>query len=322
VLVTDENVAPLWGEIVGASLAGAGVAVDALTVPAGERSKSFAQLRRVLEFLERTGLDRHGLVVALGGGTVGDLAGFAAAIWLRGVRLLQVPTTLLAMVDSAIGGKTGINTRATKNSVGAFWQPVAVVADLATLGTLPTAEYEAAFAEVIKYAVAMDARLALALLAEREGLAARDPESLAPVVEACVAAKARVVARDERESGPRAILNYGHTVGHAVEIASGYRAVHGRAVALGMRAAARIAERTGFCSAGLVAQQDELLAAYGLPGRLPRVGAEAVLAAIARDKKARAGEVAWVLPRELGRAAVGRRVPEEVVRSVVTELLA
>ncbi len=320
-LVTDDNVAAFWGEGVAQALTGGGVHVDTLAVPAGERSKSFEEYRRVLEFLEEVALDRHGAVIALGGGVVGDLAGFAAATWLRGVRLVQVPTSLLAMVDSAVGGKTGIDTARTKNGVGAFHQPVLVLADLATLGTLPEEEYVLAFAEIVKYAVTIDARLAMTLLADRESLRVRDPEHLEEVVERCVAAKARVVAEDERERGARAVLNYGHTAGHAIEVALRYTVPHGAAVAQGMRIAARIGARVGTCTDGLVAQQEELLNAFGLPGRMRRVRPEDVLTAIPRDKKARAGSVEWVLPREMGKAIVGRAVPDSIVESVVREVL-
>ncbi len=319
-VVTDEHVAPLWADALVQGLSGQGVTAGVHTVPAGESAKSFEHLRRVLAFLEDERIDRQGVVIALGGGVVGDLAGFAASVWLRGVRVVQVPTTLLAMVDSAIGGKTGIDTERTKNGVGTFWQPVAVVSDLATLGTLPEDDFLAAFAEVVKYAVAMDAGLASVLLAERERLRQRHPDALEPVVERCVAAKGRVVAADEREGGAREILNYGHTVAHAIEVATGYQAVHGHAVAQGMRAAARIAARVGFCGPDLVDEQEELLRAFDLPGRLPAYEPEAVLAAIPRDKKARAGAVRWVMPRELGRAEVGKRVPDDVVREVVLQL--
>ncbi|MBO0682458.1 MAG: 3-dehydroquinate synthase, partial [Candidatus Dormibacteraeota bacterium] len=290
-------------------------------VDPGEGSKSLAEFGRVIEFLEEARIDRAGVVVALGGGRVGDLAGFAASAWLRGVRLLQVPTSLLAMVDSSVGGKTGVNTSRTKNSVGAFWQPAAVVADLATLGTLPEDEYLAAFAEVVKYGVAMDAGLAERLLAEAPLLRARDPVSLEAVVSRCVELKAGVVAADERESGPRQILNYGHTVGHALEAASEYASAHGRAVALGMRAAARVAGRMGLCGDELEETQEALLDAFGLPGPLPAVSAERVLAAIPRDKKSRGGVVRWVLPRRLGKAQLGVAAPEEVVGEVVHSLL-
>jgi 3-dehydroquinate synthase len=321
-VVSDSNVAAAWAEPALASLTGAGVRAELYSVQPGERAKSLDELGRVLTFLEEVRLDRHGAVVALGGGTVGDLAGFAAAVWLRGVRAVQVPTTLLAMVDSSVGGKTGVNTARTKNSVGAFWQPSAVVADLATLTTLPEDEYLAAFAEIVKYGVAMDAGLAGQLARLKQQLLSRQPEALETVVTRCVELKAQVVAADERETGPRQVLNYGHTVGHAVEAVSRYQASHGRAVAQGMRAAVRIAERMGLCDARLVSTQEDLLTAFGLPGRLPQVDPEDVLSAISRDKKSRAGAVRWVLPRELGRVQVGVQAPQELVADVVRALLA
>jgi 3-dehydroquinate synthase len=320
-VVTDQTVAEGWADPVRDGLTGAGVRTAIHVEEPGEQSKSMAGLGRALRFLEEAAIDRHGVVVALGGGTVGDLAGFAAAVWLRGVRHVLVPTTLLAMVDSSVGGKTGVNTERTKNGVGAYWQPAAVVSDLAVLSTLPEADYLAAFGEIVKYAIAMDAALADLLEAEGDGLRARAAAALEPVVARCVELKAAVVAADEREGGPRAILNYGHTVGHALESASGYRAAHGRAVAFGMDAVARIAVAMGSCAPSLVRRQDALLEAFGLPGPLPRVTPEAVLAAIPRDKKSRGGVVRWVLPRELGRAQVGAEAPSEVVAAVVRDLL-
>jgi len=258
----------------------------------------------------------------VGGGTVGDLAGFAAAVWQRGVRLVGVPTTLLAMVDSSIGGKTGINGTRSKNAIGAFWQPSAVIADLACLETLPVANYRDAFAEVVKYAVAMDRGLIDLLQKERPRLLEADRAMLERVVFRCVAAKALVVAKDEREQGRRAILNYGHTAGHALEAASGFRISHGRAVAFGMRVAARLALSMELCGKRLVDTQDDLLTEYGLPDRAPRVDPARVLAAIPRDKKARRGKVAWVLPRRLGHAEIGHEVPSPMVRRAVTRALA
>ncbi|HLQ61933.1 MAG TPA: 3-dehydroquinate synthase [Candidatus Acidoferrales bacterium] len=320
-VVTDSRVRRLWGMDVVQRLERAGFQVPLLALPAGERSKTLAMLARVLSFAEQQGLDRGACLVALGGGTVGDLAGFAAGVWLRGIAYFQVPTTLLAMVDSSIGGKTAVNTAKTKNAVGVFWQPEAVVSDLAVLRTLPPVEYRTAFGEVVKYAVAMDAELASLLESDRERLNARDPEALEAVVTLCVKAKAAVVAADERDQGERAILNYGHTAGHALEVASGYRVAHGQAVAFGMRVAARIAARSGLSEPGLVATQDRLLAGFGLPGRLPAVAAEAILEAIPRDKKARAGQVAWVLPRELGRAEPGHQADARLVSKAVREAL-
>jgi 3-dehydroquinate synthase len=320
-IVTDSNVRP-WAAKVAKSIKRAGLKTAIHAIPAGERSKSIHQLHEVLAFLERQRIDRGGCVIAVGGGTVGDLAGFAAAVWQRGIRLVGVPTTLLAMVDSSIGGKTGINGTRTKNAIGAFWQPSAVIADLACLQTLPATSYRDAFAEVVKYAVAMDRGLADLLQKERTRLLAADKAMLERVVFRCVAAKALIVAKDEREKGPRAILNYGHTAGHALEAATGFRISHGRAVAFGMRVAARVALSLDLCSKRLVETQDELLTAYGLPDRAPHVDPARVLAAIPRDKKARRGRVAWVMPRRMGHAEPGHTVPSPLVRRVVTRALA
>lgn len=296
-----------------ASVPSLGLEVPELVLEGGEAAKTWEVLRRVVEFLEDAGLRRDGCVVAVGGGSIGDLAGFAAAIWQRGVSVVQVPTTLLAMVDAAIGGKTAIDTPRAKNAVGAFWQPAAVVADLDRLATLPDAQVRSGLAEVVKYAVAMDADLA--------GMLDGEPATSEAVIARCVQLKAGVVAEDEREtSGRREILNYGHTAGHALEAASAYSVLHGQGVAFGMRAAARIAAAQGLCGADLVAAQERLLERFGLPGDLPQVAAGEILAALPRDKKSSGGRVRWVLPRELGRAEVGHDVPDALVREVVTDL--
>jgi 3-dehydroquinate synthase len=320
-IVTDANVLP-WARKVARTVKRAGVKTPIHVIPPGERSKSMAALGDVVSFLERQKVDRAGCVIAVGGGTVGDVAGFAAAVWQRGVRVVQVPTTLLAMVDSSIGGKTGVNGRRSKNAIGAFWQPAAVVTDLAFLETLPPVNYREAFAEVVKYAVAMDHGLYELLMKNRERLVAGDRAALERVVFQCVMAKALVVAKDEREKGPRAILNYGHTAGHALEAASGFRISHGRAVAFGMRVAARIALAMDLCGRRLVESQDAMLTAYGLPDRAPRVDLARVMAAISRDKKARRGKVAWVMPRRLGHAEPGHAVPAPIVRRVLRKALA
>ena len=320
-VVTDRTVAGLWGGVLEDGLTGHGLTAWVHVVEPGEHAKSLTELERVLNFLEASRVDRRGVVIALGGGTVGDLAGFAAAVWLRGIRCVQVPTSLLAMVDSSIGGKTGVNLGRTKNAVGAYWQPALVVSDLALLETLPNTEYLAAFGEIVKYAVAMDGSLAERLEADAQPLLNRSSEALEPVVARCVELKAKVVAADEREEALRAILNYGHTVGHAVESASGYTAAHGRAVALGMEAAARISLEIGLCDSALVGRQDALMERFGLPGELPAVTAGTVLAAVPRDKKSVGGSVHWVLPREMGRAQLGIKVPAETVARVVRALL-
>ena len=320
-IITDTNARP-WAAKVAKAIKRAGLKTAIHAIPAGERSKSMTQLDQVLSFLERQKIDRGGCVIAVGGGTVGDVAGLAAALWQRGVRLVAVPTTLLAMVDSSIGGKTGVNGRRSKNAIGSFWQPSAVVSDLAAIETLPAPSYRDAFAEVVKYAVAMDRGLFDLLQRNAPRLVDRDLSLLERVVFRCVTAKALIVAKDERDRGPRAILNYGHTAGHALEAATGFRVSHGRAVAFGMRVAADIAVSMELCSKRLADSQDALLEALGLPGRPPRADVKKVLAAIALDKKARGGKVAWVMPRRIGHAEVGHAVPGALVRRVVTRALA
>ncbi|HKC19550.1 MAG TPA: 3-dehydroquinate synthase [Candidatus Dormibacteraeota bacterium] len=320
-IVTDANARP-YAQKVAKAIKRAGLKTAIHAIPASERSKSMTQLEEVLSFLERQRIDRGGCVIAVGGGTVGDLAGFAAAVWQRGVRLVAVPTTLLAMVDSSIGGKTGVNGRRSKNAVGTFWQPAAVISDLATLETLPGPNYRDAFAEVVKYAVAMDRGLFDLLQRNAPRLLERDLSMLERVVFRCVAAKALIVAKDERDRGPRAILNYGHTAGHALEAATGFRITHGRAVAFGMRVAARIAVSLELCSKRTAESQDALLEAMELPDRRPRAEPDRVLAAIAVDKKARRGKVAWVMPRRIGHAEIGHTVPGALVRRVITRALA
>jgi 3-dehydroquinate synthase len=320
-IITDTNVRP-WALKVAKAIKRAGHKTGIHAIPASERSKSMAQLQNVLSFLERQQVDRGGCVIAVGGGTVGDLAGLAASIWQRGVRLVAVPTTLLAMVDSSIGGKTGVNGRRSKNAIGTFWQPSAVFADLASIETLPPASYRDAFAEVVKYAVAMDRGLYDLLQRNTPRLLEGDTSMLERVVFRCVAAKALIVAKDERDRGPRAILNYGHTAGHALEAATGFRITHGRAVAFGMRVAANIALAMDLCSRRFVEAQDELLESFGLPDKPPHADPKRVLAAVALDKKARRGKVAWVMPRRLGHAEVGHAVPGAIVRRVITRALA
>jgi 3-dehydroquinate synthase len=319
-IITDTNVRP-YANKVAKAIKRAGLKTAIHSIPAGERSKSMTQLEGVLAFLERQQIDRGGCVIAVGGGTVGDLAGFAAAIWQRGVRLVAVPTTLLAMVDSSIGGKTGVNGRRSKNAVGAFWQPAAVVSDLTALESLPGPNFRDAFAEVVKYAVAMDRGLFDLLQRNAPRLLEQDLSMVERVVFRCVAAKALVVAKDERDRGPRAILNYGHTAGHALEAATGFRVTHGRAVAFGMRVAARIALSMELCSKRLVESQDALLESFGLPDRPPHADPDRVVQAISLDKKARGGKVAWVMPRRIGHAEIGHAVPGALVRRVVTRSL-
>jgi len=271
---------------VGRALAGRGLDVHLLEVPDGERAKRLAVVEALWRELAAVPAHRPDPVVAVGGGATTDVAGFAAATWLRGVPLVSVPTTLLGMVDAAVGGKTGVDLEAGKNLVGAFHQPSAVVADLDTLATLPAVELRSGMAEVIKAGLVADPDLAAACLERAAPAVAGDLDALAPLVEAAVRIKAEVVGTDEREAGRRAVLNYGHTLGHALERLAGYRGLrHGEAVALGMVFAARVAEATGLAAPGLVEGHVELLRAAGLPAGGVGLDPDAVLEAMATDKK-------------------------------------
>jgi 3-dehydroquinate synthase len=323
--VADAAVLPLHWPALRASLEASGAAVaEPVAVPPGESSKDFATLAQLLETLLSRGLDRRSVLVALGGGVVGDLVGFAAAVALRGIGFVQAPTTLLAQVDSSVGGKTGINAAAGKNLVGAFHQPLAVVVDTSALDTLPEREVLAGYAEVAKYGLLGDE----ALFAWLEGgggaaVVAGDPAARARAVEASCRMKADVVARDETEAGDRALLNFGHTFGHALEAHAGFdgRLLHGEAVAIGMVQAFRLSERLGHCAAGAADRVAAHLAAVGLPVRPSDRGLsptpDELLAHMAKDKKADGGRLAFVLARGIGRAFVARGVDPADVRAVL-----
>ena len=308
-LVSDDNVAPLYGAAAEQSLRAAGFEVVAEVVPAGEASKSFAQVERLCQALAAA-LDRRSAIVALGGGVVGDLAGFVAATLFRGIDCLQVPTSLLAMVDSAIGGKTGIDIAQGKNLVGAFWQPRAVVADPDVLRTLPAREYRAAFGELIKYGLLAGGGLLADIEQLADGLAQAPDEAVIPaagtagfarlvgVIRRCAAYKGYVVTCDEREqTGERAMLNLGHTVGHAIEVAGGYREVlHGEAVALGLLAACRVALASGLGAEGLEARVAEVVAGVGLSTELDRWLTDDVLGYLEVDKKRTGRSIGFIAP--------------------------
>ncbi|HZS15041.1 MAG TPA: 3-dehydroquinate synthase [Candidatus Dormibacteraeota bacterium] len=297
--------------------------VRATLVPiaGGEQVKTWASAGRLVNRLASLGLDRGDCVVAVGGGTVGDLTGFAAATYQRGVAVVQVPSTLLAMVDSAIGGKTGVNLPGGKNLAGAFWQPRAVVCDVDLLGSVPERDWRAAFAEIVKCSMIAAAELRDVLDAQLDALLARDPAALIPVIARCCEVKAAVVSDDERESGRRAILNYGHTVGHALETVTGHgeTLVHGEAVAAGMRVAGRLSVQRNGCPAADAAWQDGVLRRCGLGEVPPGIDAQRVVEATRADKKSRAGAVRWVLLDRLGSASFGHVVPEDAVLDALVE---
>lgn len=301
-VVTDSNVEPLYLAEAQRSLTAAGFAVDSMTVPAGEESKSLAVAGEAWEAMAQLGLGRDSAVVALGGGVVGDLAGFVGSTYMRGVTVVQAPTTLLAMVDSSVGGKTGVNLEAGKNLVGTFNQPAFVAASTATLATLPPREWACGCAEVAKSAVIDGDEFFFWLVENAPALAARDEAVVAEAIARCVVFKADVVAADKAESrGVRECLNYGHTLGHAIEALAGYGTFsHGAAVAEGMRFAARLGQRLVGTPEELVRAQDELLDALGCPALEWRAPASAMLDAMKRDKKARGGAVRFVLPRDVG----------------------
>jgi 3-dehydroquinate synthase len=316
-VITDENVGRLHGDAVLKSLEDAGYRAHLLAVPAGEQSKSMSAAENLCDRMVAAGLDRSSFVVALGGGVVGDLAGFVAAIYHRGIPFVQIPTTIVAQVDSSIGGKTGVNARAGKNLIGAFHQPQLVFADTETLSTLPDREYREGFAEVIKHGVIRDA----AMLEDLDPSAPR--ESLAPLVARNIAIKAAIVAADEREqTDMRALLNFGHTVAHAIENAAGYgRFLHGEAVSLGMAAALEISQRKAGLSAAEAQRVRDKLAAFGLPLTLPSdLGTEELLAAARRDKKFAGGRIRYVVSPRLGEAFVAENVTEQDLRAAIDSL--
>lgn len=319
VIVTDPNVRQPHAERVMQSLAEAGVRVDGLMVAAGEQTKSPEQLVRLWNELLATGADRKSVIVAVGGGVIGDLAGFLAATYARGLRFLQVPTTLLAMVDSSVGGKTGINLPAAKNMVGAFWQPSAVLIDTETLKTLPEREYRSGLAEVVKYGVILDADFFAYLEANVEGLLQRDPEVLKTIIARSCWLKAGVVEQDEREeSGLRAVLNYGHTFCHAIEAVAGYgQYLHGEAVAIGMVCASRLAERLGRIDSTLTARQEQLLTQLGLPTAVLGLDSDELVAAMRHDKKVEHGQLRFVLPTKLGHVELVGGIDAQAARDAL-----
>jgi 3-dehydroquinate synthase len=316
--VTDRHLAEKQAETLREMLGD----MPVLVLDPGEETKSLEEFGRVLAFMAEHRVDRAGALFAVGGGVIGDLGGFAAAAFLRGIEFYQIPTTLLAMVDSSVGGKTGINLKAGKNLVGAFHQPRGVFVATGLLATLPPREFAAGMAEVIKYGLLGDAALLAQL--ERQPLTVQSPE-LAAVIHRCCAIKARVVEADERElakEGGRALLNLGHTFGHAIEQVTGYGAyLHGEAVAIGLAAAARLSQKLGYLTAEEVARVENLLSAHALPVRLREaLPLDALMAAAARDKKVRAGMPRFVVMKTLGEAATQSGIEPALVEACFCEV--
>jgi 3-dehydroquinate synthase len=321
VIVTDEIVARHQLAALQASLSDADIAHHSVVLPPGESTKDLAHFGQLVDDILASGIERGTMLVALGGGVVGDIAGFAAATLLRGIDFVQIPTTLLAQVDSSVGGKTAINTAAGKNLLGAFYQPRLVLADTATLATLPGRELRAGYAEIVKYGLIRDAGFFDWLEANRDAVCDLEPAALTHAITMSCRMKAAIVAADEREAGDRELLNFGHTFGHALEAETGFgdRLLHGEAVALGMVLAFDFAVRLGIGSGQDAHRVRRHLAAGGLPTELAAIGlsgrdADGLLAHMGKDKKVRDGRIALILPRRIGDAYVTRDVPAETLR--------
>ncbi|KFG66767.1 3-dehydroquinate synthase [Microvirga sp. BSC39] len=321
-IVTDDHVGPLYAAALAASLEAQGLRVSVTTLPPGEATKSYASLERVCDAVLAAKIERGDLVVALGGGVIGDLAGFAAAVVRRGVRFVQVPTSLLSQVDSSVGGKTGINSRHGKNLVGAFHQPSLVLADTALLDTLPLREMRAGYAEVVKYGLIDDARFFAWCEANWRGVFAGDHARDEAVAQSC-RAKAAVVVRDEHENGDRALLNLGHTFGHALEKITAYdstRLVHGEGVAIGLALAFRFSASLGLSPQADAERVEAHLKAAGLPTRLSQVPGscgtvDELLDAMAQDKKVKGGALTFILARGIGRSFIAPGIAADEVRT-------
>jgi len=323
VIISDRNVAPRFGAAARHALRQAAFDCELLTVPAGETAKDLKTVRACYDQLAALHLERTSFVLALGGGVVGDLAGFVAATYLRGIPFVQAPTTLLAQVDSSVGGKVGVNLKAGKNLVGAFHQPRLVLCDLETLASLPEREFRSGLAEVIKYGIIHDAALFSRLERDLPALLRREPATLAAVVARCCQIKAEVVGQDETDNALRAILNFGHTVGHALEAVSHYgKYLHGEAIAIGQAAAARLSARRLGLPESQVARIETLLERAGLPTRLSATSRqrEKLLSAMKLDKKVSGGEIKFVLVPNIGQARFGQTVPAAMLEQSLAPL--
>jgi shikimate kinase/3-dehydroquinate synthase len=322
-IISDETVFARYGKQAEAALSQADIAVASYTVPPGEASKSLRTAAAIYDWLIGRRAERGHAIVALGGGMVTDLGGYVATSYLRGLPLVHVPTSLLAMVDAAVGGKVAVNHPQAKNAIGAFYQPRFVLADVSTLRTLPPRELASGWAEVIKHALILDPDLLASLEEHADAILGLDPELTTEAIRRSVAIKAAVVSEDEREeSGRRTVLNYGHTLAHAIEAASGYdRFLHGEAVAIGMAAAGVISRRLGLLSPDVERRQRDLLERFGLPTRAQGLDRAALLSAMALDKKVRAGAIRWVLLEDIGQTVLRDDVPQAVVEQALDEVL-
>ena len=321
VIITNPVVKKLYGNLVKLSLIEAGYKTTILEVPDGEEYKSLESAGKLYQQLAEFGAERSTVILALGGGVIGDLAGFVAATYMRGVPLVQLPTTLLAQCDSSIGGKTAVNHGLLKNEIGAFYQPKMTVADISTLKTLPTEELTGGLAEVIKYAVIKDAQFFVYLEKHLDLIKALDDNVLETIVAKSAQIKVEVVEIDEKDTGLRNILNFGHTVGHAVESVTNFQVAHGQAVAIGMVAAAKIAAELDILDSGNVVRLKSLLEKAGLTTKLPLTEVKPVIQAMRYDKKVQSGKIRFVLPRAIGQVFITDNVSPAIVEKVLGEMI-
>ena len=318
-IISNPTVFGLYGEEVMRSLHDAGFNCFSTLVPDGEEYKDYFWSYHILTDLLKNRLDRNSCVVALGGGVIGDITGFAGSLYMRGIHLIHIPTTLLAQVDSAVGGKTGVNHAAGKNMIGTFHQPRLVWTDISTLRSLPGSELLCGIAEIIKYGVIWDAGLFGVLEEKREAILNLDMDVISYLIKRSCQIKAEVVSKDERESGFRAILNYGHTIGHAVETETGYsKYLHGEAVAMGMCLAARLSEVLGLMESACAERIKSVVSAYGLPSELPKdMNGDKLISLISMDKKATAGEMKFILPKDIGNVVIHKGVDLKILKGIV-----
>lgn len=319
-IVTNPKIDRLYGDGVRKSLKEAGLSPTTILIPDGERYKTVNQVNRIYDRLIQNRFERSSTLLALGGGVIGDMTGFAAATFLRGIAYVQCPTTVVAQVDASIGGKTGVDHPRGKNLIGAFHQPRLVFVDPETLSTLPKREYVAGLAEVVKYGVILDPEFFRYLELNRAEILALDPKKVLYCIKRAAAIKAKVVQTDERESGLRKVLNYGHTLGHAVETLTGYRGYkHGEAVAIGMVAASRLAYLLGILSWEEVRRQIMLLQSFGLPTALPKLDLSSILKVMGSDKKVVGGEIFFILPERIGSVRI-ERIDRKVLKGFLKTL--
>lgn len=321
IIVTDSNVGRLHGEKLLDGLKGVGLNVDLISFPAGEASKNINTVLDIVAKLLESGADRNSMLIAFGGGVVGDIVGFIASVFMRSIPYIQVPTTLLAQVDSSIGGKTAIDLPHGKNLLGTFYQPQAVFADLSYLATLPVLEFNNGIAEIIKYGIIDDEKIFRLLEENMEQIQKQDPALLLKLVEACCRIKKSIVEIDEKEQGLRRILNYGHTLGHALEAQSGFTISHGEGVALGMIAAARISENSGYLESGSRERIENLIKNSGLPCRIPEsLSTEGIISRLKMDKKKEGDVIHFVLLKKIGMPFVNGGIDDKVIIPVIEGL--